>query len=333
VGFVYTGRDFGDQYNHLVGLDGSYRIARKHWFRGTYLYTASRDSAGNVYNGSTTGYGNFTYTYGSKSLILVGALEHMGKDLQADTGYLQRNGVNVLRTAIYYNIYPNQKKLPWLKLIRPFAMCDITHDLTTKQDDILFGTSLNFYLIKDASVSLQYKHHREYWQGRHFDKDLWYVSGGIRLTNWLQFSGNFGWRESIFYYAVPAFKGNGYLGALYINFQPSDKFTLNLNLTHSDLSKAEEELYDVNILYSKATYQFSKYFFLRALVQYNSYQKRMLTDFLASFTLIPGTVLHIGYGGIYEKRTWLDDQWMPLQGDLYNIKRSFFAKVSYLWRF
>ena len=89
----------------------------------------------------------------------------------------------------------------------------------------------------------------------------------------------------------------------------------------------------MNILYSKATYQFSKYFFLRALVQYNSYQKQMLTDFLASFTLIPGTVLHIGYGGIYEKRTWIDDQWIPLQGDLYNMKRSFFAKVSYLWRF
>jgi len=333
VGFLYTGREFGDQYNHLVGLDGSYRIVGKHWFRGTYLYSTSRDSAGNVSNSSDANYGNFTYTFGSKALILVGALEHMGKDLQADTGYLKRNDVNVLRTAIYYNIYPNQKKLSWLKTITLFGMCDVTHDLTTHQDDVYFATSLNFYLIKDATFTVQYRFFRENWQGRDFDKDRIHVAGGIRLTNWLQLSGNFGWQEGIFYYAVPAFLGTGYFGAFDINFQPNDKFALNLNLTHSDLSRGDEELYDVNILYSKATYQFSKYFFLRALVQYNSYQKRMLTDFLASFTLIPGTVLHVGYGGIYENRTWTNDQWIPLQGDLYNIKRSFFAKISYLWRF
>ena len=204
VGFLYTGRDFGDQYNHLVGLDGSFRIARKHWFRGTYLYSASRDSEGNVYNGSTTGYGNFTYTYGSKSLILVAVLEHMGKDLQADAGYLQRNGVNVARSAIYYNIYPNQKKLPWLKAITPFVMLDITHDLHTKKDDVLFASSLRFYFTKDASFSIQYQHQREYWQEQDFDKDLWYGSGGIRLTNWIKLSGGFGWRKSIYYYAIPA---------------------------------------------------------------------------------------------------------------------------------
>jgi hypothetical protein len=333
VGFLYTGREFGDQYNHLVGLDGSFRVARRHWFRGTYLYSASRDSEGNVYNGSTTGYGNFTYPYGSKYLILVGVLEHMGKDLRADAGYLQRNGVNVARSAIYYNIYPDQKKLPWLKTITPFAMLDITHDLNTKKDDVLFNTALTFYFTKDANFSIQYQHVKEYWQDQHFNKHLWYGSGGIRLTNWIKLNGGFGWRKSIYYYAIPAFLGTGYFGSFAINFQPSDKFTLDLNLTHSDLSRNGEELYDVNILYSKATYQFSKYFFLRALIQYNSFQERILTDFLASFTLIPGTVLHIGYGGIYENRRWLDDQWLPLQGDMYNIKRSFFAKVSYLWRF
>lgn len=334
VGFLYTGREFGDQYNHLLGLDAAFRIAGRHWLRGTCLYTTTRDSEGNVYkNASDTSYANFTYTYGSKPLILVGVLEHMGKDLQADTSYLQRNGVDVARTAVYYNIYPNQKKLPWLKTITLFGMFDVTHDINTQQDDITFATSVNFYLIKDANFAVSYQYVKEYWQGRGFDRDRVYAIGGIRLTNWLQFSGHFGWKEGIYYSGYPAFLGTGYFGAFDINFQPSDKFTLNLNLTHSDLSSDEEELYDVNIWYSKATYQFSKYFFLRALVQYNSYQKRMLTDFLASFTLIPGTVLHIGYGGIYENRIWTNNEWTLLQGDLYNIKRSFFAKVSYLWRF
>ncbi|UCH97239.1 MAG: carbohydrate binding family 9 domain-containing protein, partial [Candidatus Aminicenantes bacterium] len=210
VGFVYTGREFGDQYNHLVGLDGSFRIARRNWFRGTYLYSASRDSQGNVYNGSTTSYGNLTYTYGSKYLILVGVLEHIGKDLRADAGYLRRNGVNVARSAIYYNIYPNQKKLPWLKTITPFVMVDITHDLHTKKDDVLIGSALTFYFTKDAYLKLQYQYVREHWQEQAFDKDAWIGSGGIRLTNWLKLRGGIGWRQSIYYFAVPAFLGNGY---------------------------------------------------------------------------------------------------------------------------
>jgi hypothetical protein len=333
IGFVYTGREFAGQSNHLLGLDASYRIAGKHWFRGTYLYSATKDSQGNVSDDASANYGNFTYTYGSKSIILVGVLEHMGKDLQADAGYLQRNGVNVARSAIYYNIYPDQKKISWLKTLTLFGLCDVTHDQVTGKDDMVLSTAASFYFIKDATLTFRYWQVREYWQDKAFDWRQWYGLGAIRLSNWLQLSGHFGWRENIYYYAVPAFLGSGYFGALSVNLQPNENFNLGLDFTHSDLSKEGEELYNVNIWYLKATYQFSKYFFLRALLQYNSYQERMLTDFLASFTLIPGTVLHLGYGGIYENRTWRDNQWIPLQGDLYNTKRSFFAKVSYLWRF
>lgn len=35
-----------------------------------------------------------------------------------------------------------------------------------------------------------------------------------------------------------------------------------------------------------------------------SNRKRLMTDFLASFTYIPGTVIHIGYGSLYEKIKW-----------------------------
>jgi len=334
IGFVYTGRKFSDQYNHLFGIDGSYRIARKHWFRGTYLLTTTKDSEGNIYKGGDAGYANFTYTYGSKSLILVGALEYMGRELQADAGYLQRNGVNVLRTAIYYNIYPNQKKIPWLKTITPFMQYNVIHDLFTHEDDSIFSTALSFYLIKDAAVVLQWRQVREHWQSIPFDWTQVYGVASIRLNKWLKLEGKFGWQENIYYYAEPAFLGSGYYGAFVANIQPNDKFNLDLEFTHSELGKDGNKLYDVNIWYGKATYQFNKYFFLRALLQYNSLQEVLLSDFLASFTLIPGTVIHLGYGGQYDKRTWLtNEDYISRVGELYNVKRSLFAKISYLWRF
>ncbi|HLP59562.1 MAG TPA: DUF5916 domain-containing protein [Candidatus Deferrimicrobium sp.] len=332
-GFVYTGRKFAGEYNHLFGIDGSIRAGERHWFRGSYIYTASKDAYGKVINGPDTGYGNLTYTYGTKAIIVVGVLEHIGKDLRADAGYLQRNGVNVLRSGVYYNIYSNQTKHPWLKAFTPYVGIDITSDLRTHKDDIRANGVLSFYLIKDATLSFIYQFTRENWQEQTFEMHAAKVAGAIRLNNWLRLSASYMWRQGIYYYANPAFMGEGIGITFSADIQPNNKLNQNFSFTHSDLAKDGSKIYNVNILYSKTTYQFNKYFFLRALIQYNSYQEKLLTDFLASFTLIPGTVLHLGYGGMYERRDWIDSRWVPLEGELYNIKRSFFAKVSYLWRF
>ncbi|MCP5103371.1 MAG: hypothetical protein GY950_08330, partial [bacterium] len=80
---------------------------------------------------------------------------------------------------------------------------------------------------------------------------------------------------------------------------------------------------------------FNKYFFIRGILRYDSYQEKILTDLLASFTLIPGTVVHLGYGSLYLKNQWLPNQkrWVPGAEDFLQVKRGLFFKASYLWRF
>jgi hypothetical protein len=56
-----------------------------------------------------------------------------------------------------------------------------------------------------------------------------------------------------------------------------------------------------------------------------------MTDFLASFTYIPGTVIHVGYGSLYSKTQWVDDHYEDAS-DFLETKRGFFFKTSYLWR-
>ncbi|MBY0496946.1 MAG: hypothetical protein K2Y23_22285 [Cyanobacteria bacterium] len=46
------------------------------------------------------------------------------------------------------------------------------------------------------------------------------------------------------------------------------------------------------------TYQFDKHFLARFLAQYDSSRDRVLTDFLASYEFVPGTVFHVGYGSL-----------------------------------
>ena len=45
----------------------------------------------------------------------------------------------------------------------------------------------------------------------------------------------------------------------------------------------------------------------------------LTTDLLGSFTYIPGTVIHFGYGSLYQKNKWQDNQYV--QSDYYLVTK------------
>ena len=64
----------------------------------------------------------------------------------------------------------------------------------------------------------------------------------------------------------------------------------------------------------------------------------MLTDFLASYELVPGTVFHAGYGSLYERgpsEALVNDDNSPvrLEEKYRATNRGLFFKASYLKRF
>ena len=118
-----------------------------------------------------------------------------------------------------------------------------------------------------------------------------------------------------------------------MSFQPTEKFTTSLDLTYSDFfreSDSQKE-YDYTILRSRTTFQLNKYLFFRGIAEYNTYRETLNLDALASFTYIPGTVVHVGYGAIREKTQWDGGQYIPADRFM-ETHRAFFFKVSYLWR-
>ncbi len=92
-------------------------------------------------------------------------------------------------------------------------------------------------------------------------------------------------------------------------------------------------VYDVDIVNTTTTFQFTKQFFLRAIAQYGSLQEVVLGDFLASYELRPGTVAYVDYGTLYERRAFVNGEWMPQAGTYLTTRRGLFVKASYLYRF
>jgi hypothetical protein len=98
-------------------------------------------------------------------------------------------------------------------------------------------------------------------------------------------------------------------------------------------------MYAISIVNSRTTYQFDKHFLVRVLARYDSSRDRLLTDWLASYELVPGTVFHLGYGALYEKGFGANDI-VPGAGvaddardRFVQINRGLFFKTSYLRRF
>ena len=59
----------------------------------------------------------------------------------------------------------------------------------------------------------------------------------------------------------------------------------------------------------------------------------MLTDLLASYELVPGTVFHAGYGSLYEKDVQFFDAPFNQSNKYLMVNRGLFLKASYLRRF
>jgi hypothetical protein len=83
-------------------------------------------------------------------------------------------------------------------------------------------------------------------------------------------------------------------------------------------------VYRVHIVILRNSYQFTPQFFVRAIAQFDSSRERVLTDFLASYELTPGTVVHAGYGSLYGTET---------VETYHATARAFFFKASYRARF
>jgi hypothetical protein len=111
-----------------------------------------------------------------------------------------------------------------------------------------------------------------------------------------------------------------------VGLQPSARLSHSVSYTfvHFEREATGATVFDVHVLNLRNTFQFTPQFFIRAITQYDSSRRRVLGDFLASYELAPGTVVHGGYGSLWERIDY--NPYQP-------TARAFFFKASYLAHF
>jgi hypothetical protein len=130
------------------------------------------------------------------------------------------------------------------------------------------------------------------------------------------------------------YQGKGSQANVSAVVQPTERLSSALDVSYESFFRAGNgvKVYDYTILRNRTIFQLNRHLFVRGIVEYNAYHRRLNADFLASFTYVPGTVIYFGYGSEYERMSAMNRDDIRSNAFLQTGK-SFFFKASYLCRF
>jgi len=330
IGGIVTSRTFAGEANRVAGADFQYRLGDRHQFSGFALYSRTRADGASAADGAAA---ILTYEYSTPSLGICTALEHYDPGFRMDTAFYQRTGIN--RIIGYFGpVYqPKSDRWAWIKSVNPFLYAFALHDTVTGMDDYLALAALRMNFVRQGSLRIDYLHCQEAWAGRLFHPGIFRVQGSLQATNWFRFGFNFNTGRDTYYDLAAPVLGNSLSVGGNVTVQPDTKLNLTMDVRRNAMDHPDGgNLYTAAVANWRTTYQFNKSWFVRATLRYDSYRQRVLTDFLVSYTYIPGTVMFVGYGSLVQRQDWDDGEWRSGDGSWLTAQRGLFIKLSYLWQ-
>jgi hypothetical protein len=328
IGAFYTGREYGSGFNRVGGLDGRFRlsqtsIASFHLF-GSFTKAPGAEATNKDHALSVA------YEFSNRKWVVNAGYQDISENFQVDSGYVYRTGLRRLAAFGMYQIYPKSK---FFQKIEPFYWSYHLYDTIYDMWETVNLLTFRFRLPRNTMVRFDGLLANEVFAGKRFDLSGYGFQAESQLAKQLYVYGFARWTGSTFYDPFAPYQGYGSRISAGVRYQPGDQFDFSLSANYIDFFRKSDmaKIYDYLILRSRNIFQVNKYLFLRAIVEYNDFYERVTLDGLLSFTYIPGTVVHLGYGSALEKLEWMGTDYAP-SGRFHEMKRGFFFKVSYNWR-
>lgn len=333
IGGLVTDTELGNGHNRVMAGDFSLLMGSHHQLTATAIATSTRDFGASEDRRGMAG--QLYYMYNSKRHTFLSQFEHYDKDFQMDTAFYNRTGITANWTYYSLNLYPNEKHYAWFKRFSPFVWVHSGRDRIQGGNEHFFLGGIRMNFTRQGNFRVDAGGGTEPWAGTLFDTRMVRLMGGAQIFRWLNFYGLMNLARSIYYDPVNPFSGHEKDFHIDGTLQPNSKLSEVISYDRVVFNRASngEHVFTADIINTKTTYQFNKLFSLRAIERYDSPQKRVLIDYLASYELIPGTVAYAGYGALFDRQDWDGNQFVSGRGNYMNTRRSLFFKVSYLHRF
>jgi len=332
LGAILTDTELGEGHNRVAGADVSLKLGH-HSASATLLASGTLSPDGKDAKDGLGG--QAFYAYETKRILFISQAEHYDTGFQMDTAFLRQTGITQGWSFVAPSFYPDAKKHPWLKRVVPFVFARYGRDRVQGGTPWTVVPGLRMHFTRQGFFRVDTAFGEEPWALRTFRTTETRIMGQAQLTRWLNVYARTSFGESIYYDPGDPFLGRQrtYSGGL--GLQPSSRFNQSVSYDRVEFDRTSDgtRVYTVDVLNTRTTFQFNRQFFLRAIVQYDSSLHQVLTDFLASYELLPGTVAYAGYGSLLDKREWDGAGWTAGLGRYGTTERSFFFKASYIHRF
>ncbi len=248
---------------------------------------------------------------------------------RADNGFFNRNGRRELFFIQNLGFQPNNDIIiewgPGMHMGRVW-----NHD--GKFRDEWINGWVNVKFRGETDIKVEYMKSRERFHDLLFD-DISQFSMRVsnRYTDKINGGFNFGIGRRI-YRGTPEMADSKSYG-FYLNIKPTQRLYIQPNFDFQKMNSRKDnaELFAGYILRTKFSYQFTREWFIRLVVQYNDFSERVDIEPLLTYKLNPFTVFYVGMTNRTQNYkpenydTLVDSTWKT-------SSRQFFAKLQYLFR-
>ena len=329
IGAMGISRDHAVGANRIGLLDAFFRLSGTMTVSANVIFTSLEDPAADVTSTATNV--DASWTYGTRTHFFQIGYHNMSKGFQdqISTGYIPRDGIRTYTlqgSRTFYFEGPIQN-------VRVAFNGRNRYDLYDEKGEWMNQGVFSISLPRSTYIEAHYHDESEIFAGKRFSRSGPMAFFGSQLFKSLSL--NFAWigTGSPFYDPDDPGQADLQYQSAGFNFKPTENFTTELSASRTTLGLREsgESLFDIELLRSKTTYQLNKYLFVRTILDWDAFSKALTSEFLISFTYIPGTVIHLGYGTALQETD--DYPTLPrYAGRFSENARSIFFKASYNWR-
>jgi hypothetical protein len=320
IGFCLADKEINGSYNRVAGIDGQFKFKNKFFLSFQALGSKTKND-NEVTEIAPALFADFSYY----SKHWGGGIYWLSfhPDFEASSGFVNRVDFKSIGGYTHLSFYPEKKFLNQINLGisggRRFSYSG------SNVLDEWIRTGLRLRFTEFNQMNIDFTREMENYEGINFHKSSLTVEGNLSVISWLPFGFHFQTGQSIFYDPDDPFLGWTNIYDLSMTLKPSKRLRVGLSFSKQTFweERGGKQVFDFNVIRQRTTFQLSKSFSLRAIIDYNHFDKEMYGSFLISYVYRPGTVFFFG----------IDNNLVRENGGVYGQKNySIFLKFSYWWR-
>jgi opacity protein-like surface antigen len=328
VGMIFTDREFMNDHSRLLGADTAMRLGETGNF-GYRFYKSDRSENGLHKTGWAT---EMSIRQNTRHLDWASIQNALSPDFGNQLSFIERVDAIAWMPQLGYQWFPETWIRNWALRISPQKLWDFDGLL---QNDTRWNPSINLSFAKNIRLSTGINRSMERYRGIEFEKTRWSVSGSVNTSRKVLFSADLSNGDQIRFITSP-FLGRLLDYGVTATFRPFSRLQSALKLDgnkfRDPVNHAQE--FNVKILRSTTTYQFTPRLLIRNITELNAglgSNHTVFENILVTYRVNSGTVFYVGYDDRYKEGSAVNSKIFS-DPAYQRTNRAVFTKLQYLFR-